>query len=248
MTKRGCEFDGCEKPYLANGLCGGHNVQRSRGVKLRPLRQYGRGNPHPGCTFLGCERPHKAKGLCDPHVRQQRRGEQLREVREYTLTVEERFWAKVNKTETCWLWTGTLRGPFHGGFTVSTRVKVYAHRFAWELINGVPEAGWYHYRLNPSGVVIDHDNPEFGCGNPLCVNPAHLDPVAHKTNTQRKRNLAANNRSGVRGVSWDRGKKCWVVQVGSNGKNYHGGYFHGLAAAETAAIALRERLFNAEAA
>jgi hypothetical protein len=168
-------------------------------------------------------------------------------VREYTLGVEERFWAKVNKTETCWLWTGAIKSEY-GGFTVRTNVKVYAHRFAWELVNGIPEGGWYHCRSNRSGVVVDHDHPDFGCGNPLCVNPSHLDLVPYKTNTQRKRRLAVNNRSGVRGVSWNQDNKRWVVQVGSNGKNYHGGYFVGLADAEAAAIALRDRLFNREAA
>jgi hypothetical protein len=29
-------------------------------------------------------------------------------------SVEERFWAKVNKTETCWLWTGAKHEKGYG--------------------------------------------------------------------------------------------------------------------------------------
>lgn len=32
-----CEFNGCEKPHDANGLCGGHRQQRRNGKALSPL-------------------------------------------------------------------------------------------------------------------------------------------------------------------------------------------------------------------
>ncbi len=79
-----------------------------------------------------------------------------------------RFWAKVNKTDSCWLWTGATRwggyGVFHNG------VLVPAHRLSYELARGPI----------PNGLVLDHL-----CRVTSCVNPAHLEPVTHRENILR---------------------------------------------------------------
>lgn len=84
-------------------------------------------------------------------------------------TIEARFWAKVKKTESCWLWTGAKLAKGYGSFGVgpdpkhppaSRRWKLaQAHRFSWELHNG----------LVPDGQHVLHR-----CDTPACVNPAHL--------------------------------------------------------------------------
>lgn len=86
-------------------------------------------------------------------------------------TVEERFWAFVDKTDTCWLWTTSATSPRYGVFWVGGKKRsAYAHRFAYELLVGpIPE-----------GMHIDHV-----CENRLCVNPDHLEPVTAAKNTQR---------------------------------------------------------------
>lgn len=79
-----------------------------------------------------------------------------------TETLVARFWAKVNKTPTCWLWTaGTIRGygQFHLPRTGSTHHTVYAHRYAWTLTNGP---------------ILDNLSVLHRCDVPLCVNPEHL--------------------------------------------------------------------------
>lgn len=70
----------------------------------------------------------------------------------------ERFWAKVNKTETCWLWAGsTDRGGY--GRVRANRKMLKAHRVVWML----------HYGSIPVGFHVLHH-----CDNPPCVRPAHL--------------------------------------------------------------------------
>lgn len=88
-----------------------------------------------------------------------------------TLTLEQRFWAKVNKGEAdeCWLWTGWKFVTGYGRMKIRGRA-VPAHRLAYELLVGAI----------PDGLTIDHL-----CRNHACVNPAHLEPVTHRENVLR---------------------------------------------------------------
>ena len=80
--------------------------------------------------------------------------------------VIERFWQKVHKTETCWLWTGARS---HGyGETWNGRRPIAASRFVWEVMHG-PIA-------NSRQCVCHH------CDNPLCVRPDHLFLASQREN------------------------------------------------------------------
>jgi hypothetical protein len=84
-----------------------------------------------------------------------------------------RFWAKVNRTDGCWLWTAgtTTRVPGHGyGRYLNEGKEVLAHRFAYEVAHGPI----------PDGLVLDHL-----CRVGLCVRPDHLEPVTIAENTRR---------------------------------------------------------------
>jgi len=59
--------------------------------------------------------------------------------RDGSVTPAEWFWVRVASTpeEGCWEWTqGVGRGRRYGQFFISPGVKVYAHRFAYELLVG----------------------------------------------------------------------------------------------------------------
>lgn len=47
----------------------------------------------------------------------------------------ERFWTKVDKTPTCWLWTAKLNGTGYGSIGVKGK-KYLAHRLSYEIANG----------------------------------------------------------------------------------------------------------------
>lgn len=79
-----------------------------------------------------------------------------------------RFWATVDKTDTCWLWkkpgeTGYDRFYMQGDFH-------QAHRVSY---------GWEHEEV-PVHLVIDHL-----CRVPACVRPEHLEPVTNGENVRR---------------------------------------------------------------
>lgn len=96
------------------------------------------------------------------------------------MTIQERFWPKVDKTDTCWLWTSTTTPNGYGQISRGGRNAgmAYAHRVAYELLVGpIPE-----------GLTIDHL-----CRVRNCVNPAHLEAVDHRTNVLRSESWTAIN-------------------------------------------------------
>ncbi len=72
------------------------------------------------------------------------------------------FGAKINKTETCWLWTGRIEHKGYGTFG-----QTGAHKISFELANGKV----------PKGLVLDHI-----CRVRHCVNPDHLRIVTRGQN------------------------------------------------------------------
>jgi hypothetical protein len=88
-----------------------------------------------------------------------------------------RFWSKVEVTESCWVWRGVKTTHGYGAFGLN--YKIYrAHKISYELINGKIMCG----------LVLDHL-----CRNKLCVNPDHLEPVTVRENTMRGVGVTAKN-------------------------------------------------------
>lgn len=85
----------------------------------------------------------------------------------------------VEKTDTCWNWTGCTTadgyGRFFGYKTFGTSLP---HKAAWQELNGEV----------PAGLELDHL-----CSNRTCVRPDHLEPVTHVENIRR---------------AWDRKTHC----------------------------------------
>ena len=134
----------------------------------------------PICSVPRCDRESWAKGLCNAHglrLLKSGDGQADKPLKEkFRGSATERFWPRVNKTATCWLWTGGQISTGYGIFNAHPPASpVLAHRFAYEDVVGpIPE-----------GLHLDHL-----CRVPLCVNPTHLEPVTNAENVRR----------GLRGV------------------------------------------------
>lgn len=91
------------------------------------------------------------------------------------ITQEEidKFWANVDRTETCWFWVGSLNSYGYGIFYVNGRTWM-AHRWAYE----------FEYGPIPEGLTLDHL-----CRVRACVNPEHLEPVTSGENVRRAKSF-----------------------------------------------------------
>ena len=79
--------------------------------------------------------------------------------------------AKVEITDSCWLWTASHLPKGYGQFTPSGKgSRVYAHRWSWEYFNG---------QSIPPGLDVCHT-----CDVPACVRPDHLFVGSRSDNMQ----------------------------------------------------------------
>lgn len=86
-----------------------------------------------------------------------------------TIMLTERFWSKVNKTNSCWEWIAGIGKDGYGRFRLNERINL-AHRLSYEHFKG----------KIPKGLDLDHL-----CRNRKCINPEHLEAVTRKINIRR---------------------------------------------------------------
>lgn len=132
------------------------------------------------CSVPTCDRPHWARDFCGTHYLRFWKSPQF--TKSPAQTVEDRFWAKVDRSagaNACWAWTAALLPEGYGAFWDGSRT-VRAHRYSLALISPFDESLQVdHTCHNGSGCT---DVP---CAHRACVNPAHLEAVTQQENISR---------------------------------------------------------------
>lgn len=116
----------------------------------------------------------------------------------HNMTVEERFWSRVNKygklvpnmDTRCWSWLGRKNDSGYGQFNIGDK-GITISRYSYIL----------HYGLIPSGMLVCHK-----CDNPECTNPDHLFLGSTKDNTRdsiNKGRFAWGEKSGMAKLTCD---------------------------------------------
>lgn len=116
--------------------------------------------------------------------------------------MSERFWSRVEKTDSCWLWLGARYGGNRHGVLSVNGSTIGAHRYSWELERGsIPEK-----------MQVFHT-----CNNLHCVNPSHLFlgiKNSNQTGLKRKKKRAEDRFfSRVYKFSETKGG-CWIWNGG----------------------------------
>ena len=206
-----CVGPQCSRPIESKGLCKAHAAQMRRNGEVKPLRV-----PRKGCDHEGCNRAHHAGGYCGSHYRQFKRygktfdiGVLYHQAKGGHETLEQFFWARVEKTDSCWMWTGTIhRGRSNYGWVTREGHQQLAHRLSYKL----------HYGDIPDGMFVDHI-----CHNKPCVRPDHLRLATPSENAQNRRGARSDSTTGIRGVS-PNGKR-FEARISVDGKRISVGTF-----------------------
>lgn len=143
------------------------------------------------CHIEGCTEPRRRRGLCKlHHWRIESYGSPEPRRNSPYKDLNARLWEKADCSDPggCWIWMAavnskgygtTSRPPVPGQKGRSPRV--YAHRLAWEVVNGPI----------PDGLSIDHI-----CHERRCINPAHLRLADAAEQQQNRPGAQANSKTG----------------------------------------------------
>lgn len=115
-------------------------------------------------------------------------------------------------------------------YYVESRLKVAKRKYRTVQL--------HRWLLNePKGLVIDHIDNE-----PLNNTRENLRAITQSQNLQNRKGADSDNRTGVRGVSWNKRCEKYQVYVVVGGKHHFFGYFDNKKEAEKAAIQARKKL------
>lgn len=84
--------------------------------------------------------------------------------------IQKRFWSKVDKSGSCWVWKAGKFPNGYGSFWMNGK-SIGAHTCSWR----------FHFGKVPPGKYVLHS-----CDNPSCVNPEHLFLGTHGDNMKDK--------------------------------------------------------------
>lgn len=147
-------------------------------------------------TFAPRLRSYRQR-FCSPRCKQAMIRKNAREHPLILGGIEKPFWSRVNKTETCWEWTGGTHQGY--GRIVFKCQDLETHRVSWILENGaIPDGLWALHK----------------CDNRKCVRPDHLflgDIVINTLDRDSKNRQVKGSRSHLAKLNDEQVKTMRVI-------------------------------------
>ena len=172
-----CLHRRCCNPEHLEPVTRRENIARGRGgdswgYQPEPVSERPKAEKSVVCTECGNpDKPVYKSGRCRPCYRKWLKDPDVE--RPSQRTPEQRFWAKVSKTDSCWLWTaGINKHTGYARFGLSHGTMVDGHRYSYEL----------HHGPIPEGYDVHHT-----CHVRHCVNPAHLQALTRSENLRQRK-------------------------------------------------------------
>lgn len=230
-TIKTCSVIDCNSYVASRGWCAKHYTRWLRhGDPLGggPERATA---PHVTCSVEDCPDPATARGWCGKHYQRWSVHGDPETILRRELgpfgSHEDAYNALTEWRGSCLIWVGPKLPNGYGKMSAKG-VRKYAHRYAWERVNGTI----------PEGLVVNHT-----CWNTRCVNVEHLEAVTVSENNSYMSGAQINNKtSKVRNVEKKRDK--WQVRVQKNGKRYNFGVYDTIEEAAAVAEQARKEVFG----
>lgn len=119
------------------------------------------------------------------------------ELNEYDI---KRFWRHVRKTDTCWLWIGSVTRKGYGRFFLNGKIE-HAHRVAIEI----------------AGIQLGYKSGLHKCNIKNCVR-YHSEHVYVGTQTDNMQDLVASgNHASTKVIMCPKGHNSWSNILNING-------------------------------
>lgn len=160
------------------------------------------------CRVDGCQKKKRVFGLCGMHAKRLKaHGDVRAEIPCMRAPFEERFWGKVEKSDGCWLWTGSRLSRGYGQIGRNGKV-ILATRASYEI----------HYGEFEQTLCVLHR-----CDNPACVRPDHLFLGTHYDNMKDMMEKGRHRTAPQPKGSSNKKSKLTEIQVISIRKRFHDG-------------------------
>lgn len=165
-------------PPRRTPLSPGQPLRNGKPLERKTSLEAGKGSKESACAVDGCDQPRRRREWCGRHHRRWLKHGDVNRVDRPGLREEVRFAKMVMPglpsdyrpdLGPCLLFTGSHNGNGYGQFRYNGHGG-YAHRYAWERVNGPI----------PAGLTVDHL-----CMVRCCVEITHLELVDGPTNTRR---------------------------------------------------------------
>lgn len=182
------------------------------------------------CILLGCLPTAKAETVIDGFF-----------IGEYKMVTRELLMSLFNYDCTTGIFTHTERrsGVVFGSVAGSLNADGYVHISVYKRKYPAHVLAWiYVYGIHPKD-EIDHID---GVRNNNRI--SNLRAATRLQNQQYISKIQTNNKSGVRGVCWNKQKNKWMASISSKGKSIHIGYYQTLEQAHMAYVETKRSIHS----